>query len=103
MGYQQRQARKRLIDLLGWGLALAVVAGVILVLAWPGEEMIDCSDSEYILDDDCESGLQSTGSSALVALGFALAAVGNYLIMVTIVGFGVKLGNEATENTPDKG
>ena len=69
---------------------MAVVGGAIIGLAWPGTELETSSG----LFEDPE--LKDTGSAAGVWFGGVVAWVGNVLLFVGLIGWGVKLGRDAS-------
>ena len=75
------------------GVIVSIVAGMIIALNWPGEEVVLASCGSF---SDCENTVKETGSIPLVLAGSALAAAGNFMLLVAVVAMGVQLGNQAS-------
>jgi len=79
-------------DCLLAGLVLQVLGAVIAVVTWPGEKV---ADDPFVSANDLTIATEDTGNALLAVLGIGLVQVGGMLLLVAIVGFGVKLGREA--------
>lgn len=77
-------ANQALSRLCGAGLALAIVGGAMVLMAWPGTEANILGTPE------------ETGSAVVTVLGGLIATVGNYMVLVALIGWGVRLGNLAS-------
>jgi len=78
------------IKMLFWGgLVVALIGAVLVITAWPGYEM-DGPTIDY----------DGTGSRRLVSIGWVLVGLGYLGAAVGAVGFGVKLGREASAGRP---
>lgn len=74
---------KRLRDLLIGGAVLYVVGLGVMILAWPG------TDEGYL------GVAESTGSAFWTFVGGLGASAGSAMVMIGLIGFGVKYGREA--------
>lgn len=79
------QAGQALARLCGVGLVLTVVGGIVLAATWPGTEVGSFGGET-----------KDTGSAALTVVGGLIAAAGNYMVLVALIGWGVRLGNLAS-------
>lgn len=78
---QRREtAEKSLVSALLWGVCLAALGGVVLSLGYPR------------LDEFGEERV----SPWVVVIGGFIGWTGTALVLLAMVGFGVRLGNEAT-------
>jgi hypothetical protein len=84
MTKQQRDAVSTLRAFFGLGLAFAVIGGIMLTVFWPHLEI------------DAVTGADMSGSTTGVAIGWLLLAIANMLLFVALIGYGVKLGREAS-------
>jgi hypothetical protein len=78
------RARSTLRQFVAWGFAIGLVGGLMMVLTWPGTEVGMLGEAE------------ETGSAVGFAVGALVAWVGNVLLFVGLVGWGVKYGREAS-------
>ena len=78
------QADQALSRLCGTGLVLAIVGGAMILLAWPETTVSALGTPE------------ESGNAAVSVLGALIAAVGNYMVLVALIGWGVRLGNLAS-------
>jgi hypothetical protein len=76
---------KRLRDLLIAGAILYVIGVGVVILAWPG------TDEGYL------GVAESTGSAFWTFVGALVASAGSGMVMIGLVGFGVKFGREAAQ------
>lgn len=83
----QKAARDAIGAYIIIGLVLSVVAGLMIGLGWPGEDV----PSGYGDDDG------KTGSMVVVVVGAVLGWVGSCSIFVGLVGLGVRYGIEAAD------
>lgn len=81
----QPDARNSLAACVTIGLILSVVGGIVAAVAWPGTE------ANLITGE-----LEDTGNGWVTLLGALGAWAGSALMFVGLVGFGVKLGREAS-------
>ncbi|MBB3044899.1 hypothetical protein [Nocardioides soli] len=88
VNYVRDSAQGLIKNLILGGIGLAIIGGAIAFLAWPGTEVA----SSALGDVDTEE----TGNAVIAAMGAAAAWAGNLLLLVGLVGWGVRLGNEAT-------
>ena len=77
MDFETRQARDMLRTLVIGGLILGAVGGLMLGLAWP-------------------SDVDEQGSTFFTLVGAVVAWLGNALLFVGLIGYGVMLGREAS-------
>lgn len=95
MGYNssmEREANARLVLLLIAGAGLVIFAGVVSAVAWPEGQVCTISGDS----GGCTDG---EGGSALVVYACALiGAVGVCLLLVSLVGYGVKFGQQAADS-----
>lgn len=81
------EANQTLSRLCGAGIALGIIGGIVMAVAWPTTEV-------GILGDPEESG-----SAGVAIFGGLLCALGNYMVFVALIGWGVKFGNLASRPT----
>lgn len=62
-----------------FGASLVAIGIVVVVLAWPAADV----------------GARESGSHVAAILGLAVTAVGQALLMVAVIGYGVMLGTQA--------
>ncbi|GAA4726353.1 hypothetical protein GCM10023350_06360 [Nocardioides endophyticus] len=86
--YMRESAQELLKKLILGGIGLSIIGGVVAFAAWPGTELVTSGAGEV--------GTGDTGSAVVAALGALAAWAGNMALLVGLVGWGVKLGNEAT-------
>lgn len=79
-----KSARESLQACVAVGLILGLIGGVVMGLAWPGEEIGSLGS------------VTETGSPVLAAIGAVVAWAGNVLLAVGLVGYGVMLGRQAS-------
>ncbi len=88
-------AESRLRVCLIAGIVLCVAGGVLIGTQWPHTEAAtDCG----MFGSSCEP--EDVGSWGVVALGIAGATVGNWLVLLGIIGYGVMLGRRAAGPLP---
>ncbi len=75
---------KRLRDFLIGGVILNTIGVGVMFLAWPSTTGSGFSE-------------QQSGSSFWTFVGAVSTAAGGALVLVSLIGFGVKLGREAAE------
>lgn len=73
-------------DLVRYGVGLNLIGGLIMALAWPR------TSSDF-------TGTSESGNAVLALLGAAVAWGGSMFLLVGLVGFGVRLGREASPTT----
>lgn len=77
MDHQTKQAVSNLQAFVTVGLVLGIAGGIILAFPWPSTEA-------------------ESGSGLGVAFGFLVAWIGNVMLLVGLIGWGVKIGREAS-------
>jgi hypothetical protein len=96
-------ALSKLSGLFIFGLLLAAVGTWVLVAQWPSEAVTgftpECMAS---LAADCAPEViePASGSKFLAVIGALLLVLANAMVLVSTVGWGVKLGNQATLPRP---
>jgi len=86
----QASSADRLRNLFIGGLVLQLVGVVIAVLAWPDEQVADDP-----LGADLTVMTEETGNWFVTFIGLGLVQAGALLLLVAVIGYGVKLGREA--------
>jgi hypothetical protein len=86
------RAWDRIQTFIAVGIGLAILAGFIIGAAWPGTETTECFNTWS--GEDC-SETEETGSMLWVIVGLFMAGVGQLLLLVGSIGWGVKLGTRA--------
>jgi hypothetical protein len=84
----KRRAESLLRQLVVWGFAIGVLGGLVMGLTWPTTEVSDRLLSGLALEEK--------GSVIGFTIGGLIAWVGNTLLFVGLVGWGVKYGREAS-------
>lgn len=88
--FDQKQAISSLKSLPTVGVILGAIGGLVLKSTWPHLQMTTFGSG----------GEDVTGSNTGVAIGWAILWIGNCLLFVALVGWGVKVGREAATVTP---
>lgn len=95
-------SRSTLLALAIAGASLVVLGVFVSVAAWPSHEAppTDCLSLETGEPVVCEEdGDGSTGSQPLAVLGLVGAGVGTLTLLVSVIGWGVMLGNRASRDS----
>jgi hypothetical protein len=93
MGYNssmERDANARLLLLLIAGAGLVTLASIVAALAWPDGVVCEINGGAGGCADD--------GSAAVVYVSGFVGAVGACLLVVSLVGYGVKFGQQAADS-----
>lgn len=75
---------------------MAIAVGAALMWnAWPDTELVREASTSVITGEVTPARYEETGSTALAALGGLLAWAGQCALLVSLVGWGVMLGQRA--------
>jgi hypothetical protein len=74
------------------GLGLIILGAIVADANWPGTEV----DYASVLSGDGPRVVK-TGDQSVVALGLVLAGIGQLVLLVAIIGHGVRLGIQAAD------
>jgi hypothetical protein len=80
----KRQAQNTLRQFVVWGFAIGLLGGLIMNLTWPATQVGTLGDVE------------ETGNQIAFMIGVLFAWVGNVLLLVGLIGWGVKFGRDAS-------
>lgn len=84
---RRQYAEKSLANSVYGGIGLVVLGGIILGAGWPTATVT-------------AFGVDESGSPWAVAIGSLICWAGTALVGMAVIGYGVRLGNEATRRHP---
>lgn len=84
MDGKARSALDSLRALVAVGLIIGAIGGLVMGMAWPGEEV------------GAFGGVEESGNAVVALIGALVAWIGNVLLFVGLIGYGVMLGRQAS-------